>query len=272
MPIGRRILLALILLGGLLTGQAGRLKTVRGAMIPDPGPNWMKNGNGRQMQIVVIRHGDRLSKKVAFTFDDGPFPVYTPELLDLLGRYHVHATFFVNGRHVVESPELALEIANRGHELANHTFSHVNLTKVNALEAVRELTATAEAVGKATGRKMDLFRPPGGQYNPVVLQEAADAGYKTVLWTINTADYETSDSSLIVKRVLGHIHGGDIILMHSGLQQTIEALPQILDKLAAEGYRFVTVAELTSKPLLAATSKPSLAAKGEVPAPVPQDW
>ncbi len=248
MPIKRRILLALVLLGGLLTGQAAWLKTVRGGMIPDPGSDWVKNGNSRQMQIVVIRHGNRLSKKVAFTFDDGPFPVFTPELLDLLDHYHVHATFFVNGRHVVESPELALEIANRGHELANHTFSHVNLTKVDALEAVRELTATAEAVEKATGRKMDLFRPPGGQYNPVVLREAADAGYKTVLWTINTADYETSDRSLIVKRVLDHVHGGDIILMHSGLQQTIEALPKILETLAAEGYEFVTVSELVGDP------------------------
>ncbi|OPA80643.1 polysaccharide deacetylase [Paenibacillus selenitireducens] len=191
-------------------------------------------------------------KLVALTFDDGPDPNQTPEILDLLKKYDAKATFFVVGKKVALQPELLKREAKEGHEIANHTYNHIYFNykvPVNKLE--KEISDTHALIAKHTGQQPHLFRPPGGMFNEQLIQLAKEKGYLVVLWSWHqdTKDWRSPGVNFIVQKVLNNIRGGDIILFHDWVEgpkhsQTVEALKIILPALQEKGYSFVTVSQL----------------------------
>lgn len=187
---------------------------------------------------------------VALTFDDGPHPKITPWVLEQLERAGAHATFFLVGKQVEMYPELVRQILARGHEVGSHGFSHTSLNKMTALDVERELTGSRAVTAQVTGQQIKLFRPPGGGYDDEVAQVAARWGFTPVFWTCNICDFYQNPKGHAVSGMLRKISSGGILLLHNGEDLTTEILPELLQRLKAEGYRLVSVSEL-----LAARSK-----------------
>ncbi len=191
-----------------------------------------------------ILRGDTRRPQIALTFDDGPHPVYTLQLLDILRRTHTPATFFVVGEQVEKNPGLVrLEVAE-GNEVGDHTYDHVNLTLIPPELVAYEVGRCDAAITKATGAPVRFFRPPGGEYNGEVLREAAGQGCITTLWTDDPGDFMKPAPAVIEKRTLAHLENGAIILLHDGIPETLEALPGIISAARQRGYQFVTVSQL----------------------------
>ncbi|MFI9747710.1 polysaccharide deacetylase family protein [Streptomyces sp. NPDC052494] len=183
-------------------------------------------------------------KCIALTFDAGPGKD-TPHLLDVLKEKRVPATFFLLGRnHVDRYPKVVKRMADEGHELANHTWSHRILTDLDEAEVREELTLTQTAVEKITGRKPTLMRPPQGRTDGMVSEVSKELGLAQILWTVTAKDYSTTDSALIRQRVLDQAQGDGIILLHDIYDGTVPAVPSIIDELKHRGFTFVTVPEL----------------------------
>lgn len=183
------------------------------------------------------------TKKIFLTFDDGPHPGYTEKLLVILKKKQVPATFFVVGKQVEKYPELLKKIFQDGHEIANHSYSHRDLRSLSSAERQLELSKTHELVESMTEQSMRYFRPPGGQYNQEVVSSAKERGYEMVLWTVFAGDHENPPASLIKKRVLREAADSSIVLLHSGIENTLLALPEIIETLKKRGYRFVTLSD-----------------------------
>jgi len=154
------------------------------------------------------------------------------------------ATFFIVGALAERHPELVKAEFLAGHDIGDHTYDHVNLTKIPTEEVAIEIEACGDILRTITGRRPHLFRPPGGDYNDRVAEAAEALGYTTVLWTDNAGDWLSPGQRVIERKVLGHISNGGIILMHDGVQQTIDILPQLITVLKKEGYEFVTVDQM----------------------------
>lgn len=213
-------------------------------------------------------------REVALTFDDGPHTAYTPQLLAILSKYHVHATFFVVGERAEQAPDLVREEVAEGNEVGNHTYHHVNLTKVSPEQAATEIKACGEVLHAILGRSPHLFRPPGGDYNATVAMDAEALGYTTILWTDDPGDFKRPAEKLLVQRTIKNVSPGAVILLHDGIRQTIDVLPQIIETLRAQGYQFVTVDQLMrdrNQPYLAKLTahKAKLAYKDHGEAAVP---
>lgn len=191
----------------------------------------------------LIRGAPQL-REVALTFDDGPHAAYTPQLLAILREYGVKATFFVVGERAEQYPYLVREEVAEGHEVGNHTYHHVNLTKVTPEQAATEIKACGEVVHAITGRCPHLFRPPGGDYSSQTAEEAEALGYTTVLWTDDPGDFKHPGDQVIIDRTLDHLCPGAVILLHDGISQTLDVLPQIIEQIRAKGYKIVTVDQL----------------------------
>lgn len=191
-------------------------------------------------------------KLIALTFDDGPDPADTPQILDLLKQYDVKATFFLIGTKAERYPELVQREAAEGHELANHTYRHTYFNKKIPERRIRdELTKAQDAIHRISGQKPHLFRPPGGYYNETLVQTAKKEGFTVIMWSwhMDTLDWDTPGVNKITSKVLNNARNGDIVLFHDyveGKTETIEALKKILPELKQRGYRFVTVSELLS--------------------------
>ncbi|MBR3715065.1 MAG: polysaccharide deacetylase family protein [Clostridia bacterium] len=186
-------------------------------------------------------------KLIALTFDDGPHKKYTSEILDILDEYSIKATFFVVGLCAEKYPEIiAREIAS-GHEIGNHTYSHIHLRNANGEQIAGEIDKTEQLLMENNGYSTTLFRPPEGVCNDTVRAVAKNMNYSLVLWTVDTKDWVPSSCESIVNSVLSSVDGGEIILMHDyvvGKSNTPDALRIIIPKLIEEGYKFVTVSEL----------------------------
>jgi peptidoglycan/xylan/chitin deacetylase (PgdA/CDA1 family) len=181
---------------------------------------------------------------IALTFDDGPYPFYTPLLLHVLDRSHVSATFFCVGRSAQQFPELMDRIVASGDEIGNHTFNHYKLNGLTDEQIAVQIMEAGAILSTFVGRPIELFRPPHGRYDKRVLEIASAMGYRTVFWNDSPEDTKNISPTLEVQRVLAQARPGGIVLLHSGQYRTIEALPVIIDKLRAEGYTFVTVGQL----------------------------
>lgn len=193
---------------------------------------------------VLLKHGRTHSRTIALTFDDGPHPELTTKTLKLLRDAGVKATFFMTGRNVQAYPGTALAVANAGHEIANHTFTHPNLTKITIEQMARELESTSSILESILGVSPAYFRPPGGQYDDSVLREATAQGMTTVLWTANPADYSCDTAHDVAQKVLKAAKPGGIILLHDTWDLSVEALPEILAGLKKKGLRVVPVSGL----------------------------
>ncbi|MDE2126933.1 MAG: polysaccharide deacetylase family protein [Armatimonadetes bacterium] len=203
-------------------------------------------------------------KLVALTFDDGPKPGLTEPLLATLVREHVPATFFVIGRHVVENLALTRLIAADGMELANHTFTHPDLTTLSPMRARQELLRTQAAVALDTGQIPQYMRPPGGDWNDRIDSLVRGEGLTPTFWTVDAFEYESISSRAVADAVLKRVRPGSILLLHNGKLSTVEALPRIVSGLRARGYRFVTIAELSRRLQSASPSARALATRAAI--------
>jgi polysaccharide deacetylase family sporulation protein PdaB len=188
-------------------------------------------------------------KLIALTFDDGPNPIYTPQILDLLKEYDAKATFFVLGKRVQMYPVIAIREVNEGHEIANHTFDHHYLKNVPPKKLIEEIRQTQEVIFDITEQIPHVFRPPGGFYNEALLDLTREDKLTVVMWSWyqDTKDWKRPGVDKIVSTVLSHVHNGDIILFHDlqgDCSQTVGALRRILPELKKQGYQFVTVTDL----------------------------
>lgn len=198
----------------------------------------MHGGRGR-----LVR-GDRNRKLLALTFDDGPHPFSTPELLDVLKRCHTVATFFVIGKQVDRYPNLVKMEVEQGDEVGDHTYDHVSLTSIPPELIGYELDECRRAVKRAAGVDVRYFRPPGGDYNTLVLRDAMSRGYVTTLWTDDPGDYTRPGPDVILQRTLDHLETGGIILFHDGIKQTTAILPAFIAEARKRGFEFVKVSDL----------------------------
>lgn len=179
--------------------------------------------------------------KIALTFDDGPSAAWTPALLDGLKERGVKATFFLIGENADKNPEIVKRMAEEGHLIGNHTYHHVELTKVSENEARLELADTSAVIVRITGKEPEYMRPPFGAWQRKLEQEIQ---MLPVLWTIDPLDWTTENQDEIVNKVVTEAEEDDIILLHDCYKSSIEAGLRIVDILQEEGFMFVTVDEL----------------------------
>jgi peptidoglycan/xylan/chitin deacetylase (PgdA/CDA1 family) len=186
-------------------------------------------------------------KVIALTIDDGPWPKTTGEMLDILKRNNVKATFFWVGSALQENPEIAKRVVAEGHAIGNHTWHHW-YRKMDEATAKSEIEKTNELIYKTTGVKTSFFRPPGGYLNNGLAAYAKSQKNSVVMWSVTSADTDPrAKYQVFVKNVIRDAKPGAIVLMHDGggnRERTVKALPAIVSGLKQQGYRFVTVPEL----------------------------
>lgn len=180
-------------------------------------------------------------KKIALTFDDGPCAGCTDQLLDVLKKRNVKATFFLIGKNAENNPQLVRRIYEEGHLIGNHTYSHVEITKISDEEAIQELQKTDQIIWKITGEHVQYMRPPFGAW-----QKELESRLEVlpVLWTVDPLDWTTENVEEIVNKVVTETTENDIILLHDCYKSSVEAALRIIDDLQKEGYEFVTVDQL----------------------------
>jgi peptidoglycan/xylan/chitin deacetylase (PgdA/CDA1 family) len=190
---------------------------------------------------------------IAMTFDDGPNATLTPKLLDILKERHIHVTFFVLGQCVKEHPEILQREIAEGHEIGNHTWDHLPLTKVVSKEGGlnHEIADTSALIKEVSGKPPVILRPPYGATTPRLSRAIENQyGLKVILWSVDPDDWKDPGASVVESRILngwkdsGGAKPGAIILSHDIHKGTVEAMPATLDALLAKGYKFVTVSEL----------------------------
>jgi len=194
----------------------------------------------------------RGTKKIALTYDDGPNDPHTLRLLKVLAKHEVHATFFMIGRYVQQRPDLAREVVNAGHTVANHTFTHPLLTFQSAAEIRQQLSGCEQALQDAIGPHSNLFRPPFGGRRPAALHIARELGLDPVMWSVTGYDWNAPPAVEIVSKVSQQIAGGDVILLHDGghkamgadRSQTVSATDQLITRYKSNGYEFVTIPQM----------------------------
>ena len=203
-------------------------------------------GMGQSAAVQVsenssIRAEKTITAKVALTFDDGPHPVYTPQLLDGLNERGVHATFFVVGKNILGNEALLKRMETEGHLIGNHTYSHVKLSELDIARACAEVEKTNALICEVTGKEPEFIRPPFGEW-----KKAMECSFEMipVLCDVDPLDWTTKNTALVVERVLKDTKPGDIILLHDYYQSSVDAALEIVDALTERGYKFVTVDEL----------------------------
>ena len=206
-----------------------------------------QSGLPSQFKGTMLRQAklDSQHKAIALTFDDGPWPTTTTQILDILKKNNIKATFFWVGRYLQTYPELGKQVAASGHAIGNHTWNHQYI-KYNEEGAAREIDRTSSLIEELTGVKASMFRPPGGILNNGLAAYAQKKNYAVIMWSADSLDWRAATPSLM-DNVMRQANSGGIVLMHDGggnRSRTVEALPDIIARLRKEGYIFVTVPEL----------------------------
>lgn len=191
--------------------------------------------------IIPKSNTDPSKKRIALTFDDGPHPEVTKQILALLEQYNAKATFFMLGSRVQYYPSLVRDVRDAGHEIGNHTWTHPVLTKLSASAVQKEFESTEQALLKAIDQNSTVFRPPYGAINDSV---RALIPRTSVNWTIDTLDWKHRDPKQLLPMVKKSLHNNAIVLMHDIHQSTADGLEPVLKYLQSEGYEFVTVTEI----------------------------
>ena len=204
----------------------------------------------------VIWKGSDKVPYVALTFDDGPKPEFSETILDILSKEGIKASFFVVGKEAKEHPDIILRMSHEGHEINNHTYSHLRVSGLSKSKVAEELRLANQVVYDITGSFPKFFRPPGGSNGPHVSVEVAKKNMRIANWSVNAGDYvedsevfeldEDFDESAkkLEEKILAEAHNGAIILFHNGSPQTIRSLPRIISGLRARGLGFTTVSGL----------------------------
>ena len=200
---------------------------------------------GRDEMIYHSRHNDRM--EIALSFDDGPHPRLTPVILSILEEYGIKATFFMVGENVGYYTAAARAVAEAGHEIGNHTFSHRKFDRLGAEELRREIFSCEEAISSVSDSPIRFIRPPEGQMSDTMRQVMGELDYRVILWDVDTRDWAHTPPAAICRHILDTVQAGDIILMHDFIgynSPTPEALRLVIPALLERGFRFVTVGEL----------------------------
>ena len=209
-------------------------------------PN-VETGTKVETEVVITeeseleREQEQEVKKIALTFDDGPHPVYTEQMLEVLEEAQVPATFFILGQNIEGHEDLVREIAEKGHLIGNHTFHHVQITGLSAEQAYAEIEETSQLIEELTGKGTEYVRPPFGTWNKGL---ESNLDLIPVMWTIDTRDWTTKNVDSIVNHVVKNAGDNDIILMHDSYKSTVQATERIIKILQADGFEFVTVDEV----------------------------
>ncbi len=200
------------------------------------------------VKSAMLHRAPTTAPVVAFTFDDGPNPVYTPQLLDIFRHAGAKATFFMIGQQIDANPATAAAVHAGGHEIGNHTFTHPRLTQLAPDAARAELVHTDERIQRITGMLVRTFRPPFLDVNDEILILAAELGYWTIgAVNLGTRDWEQPGIDHIVAQTRASVGSGSILVFHDGFgdrSQSVEAVRILVAELAAQAYGFVTVSEL----------------------------
>lgn len=181
---------------------------------------------------------------MALTFDDGPSPIYTPPLLEGLKERNIRATFFLLGKQAEEQPALVQAIAAEGHQIGNHTYSHVFLNQMNREDAAEEVRRGELTLESILGRSGYWIRPPYGAADPELLEKLSAP---VICWSVDPRDWECRDTDAIVTHILENASDGDIILLHDSYPTSVEAALQTVDRLQARGVEFLTVEQLLTR-------------------------
>ncbi|WP_243113695.1 polysaccharide deacetylase family protein [Desulfofundulus salinus] len=195
------------------------------------------------VQPQPIYQGSSREKEIALTVNVFWGEEYLPQMLDILEKEKVQATFFIGGQWAEQFPGLTRKIHQKGHEIGSHGYAHPHPDQLSVSGNLQDIRRAEEVLVKITGERPKLFAPPYGEHGPAVLQAAWEAGYRTILWSVDTVDWQRPEPQVISSRVLEKAHNGAIVLMHP-TAPTVEALPVIIKELKARGYRLITVSHL----------------------------
>ncbi len=196
----------------------------------------------RLLPIYNVNRGTE--KVVSLTFDAAWDDADTDQLISILEKYQVKATFFMVGSWVEKYPESVKKFADHGHEIMNHSDTHPHINQLSEEKIKEEITRCADKIEAVTGKRPTLFRGPYGEYNNTVIRAATTLGHQTLQWDVDSLDWKDLDAQDIVTRVLKRVKPGSVVLFHNGAKNTPAALPQIIEKLQADGYKFLPATEL----------------------------
>ena len=225
---------------------------------PNPSNLYVGGQPGREWRRVGVRSGEIAARRVlrapqighlvapgavALTFDDGPDPAWTPRVLTLLAKAHVHATFCLIGRNVARYPQLARAIVAGGHQLCDHTWDHDLQLRIRpAGEIALDISRGAAVIRRVTGVAPQFFRAPGGNWSPTIEKDARSKHMTPLKWTVDPRDWSRPGQAAILTRIYAEVRPGGVILMHDGggdRSETVAALKVLLGRLPAMGYHFV---------------------------------
>ena len=203
--------------------------------------------NATKQEENVYHYADIREKKIALTFDDGPHPTQTAEILKTLKEYNIKATFFVIGKNAEVLPDVLKLTAEQGHEIGNHTYNHNYIKSKNKDKIYSEITKTSDVIYQICGYKTCLFRSPGGIVTDELKEVSKKLNYKIILWNVDTKDWTHTSLENIIKNIKNNTKKGSIILFHDYVTKnspTPDALKKIIPILLDDGYTFCTVSEL----------------------------
>lgn len=198
----------------------------------------------RKLPIYSVKTEE---KKIAISFDCAWGVDYTDTLLNIMQENDVRCTFFAVEFWAKKYPEHLKKISEFGHEIGTHSATHPYMSKLDKSAMIKELTISAQAIESVTGKKVELFRPPYGDYNDLLIDTAKELGLYVIQWDVDSLDWKDLSGEEIKERVLKKVKNGSIILFHNQGLHTAEALPQIIEQLKKEGYEFLPIGELIYK-------------------------
>lgn len=195
----------------------------------------------RKLPIYGVKTDE---KAVAITFDAAYGADKTEQIIEILEKYNATATFFLVGFWVDKYPELTKEISDRGFEIGTHSNMHEHMSKMSASDISTDLSVSVKKIENIIGKKVDLFRPPYGEYNNTLIEESQKLGLYPIQWSVDSIDWKGISANEMTTRVVSRVHEGAIVLFHNNSDHIVEALPRILELLVARGYKFKTVGEM----------------------------
>ena len=193
---------------------------------------------------LPIYRVDTEEKKIAISFDCAWGVDYTDKLLSVMEEEKIQCTFFMVEFWTVKHPDYVLKISEAGHEIGTHSATHPYMSKLNKSSVIKELTTSTQAIENITGKKVEVFRPPYGDYNDQLIETAFELGLYTIQWDVDSLDWKDLSAKEITERVIKRVKNGSIVLFHNQGLHTAEALSGIIKTLKSDGYKFVPIGEL----------------------------